>query len=122
MREGLKDICPSALRPGKDSVAGEPVWTLPAGSLGEPLGAWERSIAPVEKTTGKLRCRLVELGEVGELGEERVSDSEGMVTAGERGCAALLGLDVGTARSRDEMGEGGEDSYTAQSCRCADLP
>jgi hypothetical protein len=44
------------------------------------------------------------------------------VTAGERGCAASPRLGVGTPKSRDEIGEGGEEFYTAQSGRCADLP
>jgi hypothetical protein len=36
------------------------------------------------------------------------------VTAGEHGCAASPGVGVGTPRSRDEMGECGEGSYSAQ--------
>jgi hypothetical protein len=47
---------------------------------------------------------------------------EGRVTAGERGCPASPELGVGTPRSREEMGEGGDDSYIAQRGRCADLP
>jgi hypothetical protein len=34
--------------------------------------------------------------------------------AGEHGCAASPGVGVGTPRSRDEMGECGEGSYSAQ--------
>lgn len=38
------------------------------------------------------------------------------------GRAASHGLGVGTPKSRDEIGEGGEDFHTAQSGRCAVLP
>ena len=58
---------------------------------------------------GILRCRLVKPG-------------EGKVTAGERRYAISPGLGVGIPKSRDEMGDGSEEFYTAQSGRCADLP
>jgi len=46
---------------------------------------------------------------------------EGWVTAGEEGEAPHPGVGVGTPRSGEEEGEGGDNFYTARSGNCAEL-
>jgi hypothetical protein len=47
---------------------------------------------------------------------------EEKVIMGERGYVTSPGLSIRTPKSRDEMGEGGDDFYIARSGRYADLP
>jgi ankyrin repeat protein len=75
-----------------------------------------------EKRDGRRRESIGRAGRCGwEWARAGCGKGEDGVTAGVEGEAAPPWVGVGTPRSRDAVGEGGDDSYTAQSGRCASL-